>query len=165
MQIVDGFSTIDSVDEYVSRLDRIGAECGCAIQAFDARYVAGPRHVAAAIDHANQAVDHDDMIASDRTIEILCYAAGRRQIDRALEIGVRPGADPVPVVIVIDGDDEPRAAGQVREFVTDDSVLGVKRDPPLIREYYGITDAEVDATDASLEDLVIERVALLAIEK
>jgi KEOPS complex subunit Cgi121 len=44
-------------------------------------------------------------------------------------------------------------------------VLDLASDSELIREFFEVTDAEVAATDATLEDLVIERVSLLVVEK
>lgn len=163
MRVVEGRLAVDDVDALVSALGTIGEAHGCAVQAFDARYVAGRRHLEAAVDCATRAAERGDTIADDRAVEILCYAAGRRQIERALTMGVPD--DGGPVVVAIDGDDETGAAAAVRDLVAPGDVLGAGRDEGAIREFFGIADAEVGATDASLEALVIERVVLLTVEK
>lgn len=163
MKLVDGTATVDDVNAFMDQLETIGTDHGCAIQAFDARYIAGREHLRTAVTLASRAVDRDDMIAADHAMEILLYAAGRRQINRALTIGITTGDG--PVVIVIDGDDEPAAATAVRNLIEPKSVLGTRRDDELIAEYYDIPEAERAATDASLEDLVVERVALLTVDK
>lgn len=163
MRLVEGRAEIDDVDAFVDRLAATGDEHGSAVQGFDARYVAGRSHLEAAVDRANRAVARDDMIADDRAVEILLYAAGRRQIDQALELGVPDGGG--PVVIVIDGGDEAAAVAASHELIEPEEVLGTSRDEDWICAFFGITDAERGATEASLEDLVIERVSLLVIEK
>ena len=179
MIVAEGVADIADVDVFVAELDAIGEACGCAVTAFDARYVAGRRHLEAAVDRANRAFERDDAIADDRGIEILLYAAGRRQIQQALEMGVSEGRWPVVVVvdggtaIANDGDgtgsraggDEAEAVDRVYDLIEPADVLGAERDEGLIREFFGITETELGATDASLETLVVERVSLLAIDK
>ena len=163
MRLIEGTADVADVDAFVERLAAIGAEHGGAVQTFDARYVAGRKHLRVAVDRANRASERDDAIADDRAVEILCYAAARRQINRALEMGVSEGE--TPVVVVVDGGDEEGAAEAVRELIDLGDVLGSARDSGLIRDVFSITDVEVEATDASLEDLVIDRVSLLVVEK
>ena len=163
MRLVEGRATVEDVDVFVDELGSIGEEYDCAVQAFDARYAAGRRHLEAAVKRANRAFERDDAIADDRAVEILCYAAGRRQIRRAIEMGVGEGEN--AVAAVVDGEDEEGAVAAMREFLEPAEVVGSARDEERIREFFDVTDAEVEATDASLEDLVIERVALLVVEK
>ena len=166
MRLVEGIATIDDLDTFLGRLDAVGDEHGCTIQAFDARYVAGRRHLERALELADRAIERDDAIADDRAVEVLCYAAGRRQIDRALRMGVGEGETPVVVLVAADGEDgdETAAAATVRELLDPADTLG-EFDPETVREFFDVGDAETAATDASLEDLVIERVALLTVEK
>ena len=163
MIVVEGVADVAAVDDFVAEPDSIGEACDCAVTALDARYVAGRHHLEAAVERANRAFARDDAIADDRAIEVLLYAAGRRQIQQALEMGVSEGEG--PIVVVVDGDDEAGAAERVRTLVEPAAVIGVERDEELICEFFGITDAELGATDAPLEALVVERVSLLAIDK
>lgn len=163
MRVVEGVAVVDDVDAFVERLRAIGEEHGCAVTAVDARYVAGHPHLEAAVGRANRAFDRDDAIADDRAMEILLYAAGRRQIERALEMGVGDGRS--PVAVVVDGRDETAAAAAVADLIDEEPVVGQTRDEALIRDFYDIADTELAATDAPLVDLVVERVSLLAVEK
>ena len=171
MELVTGSASIEDVDGFLDELDRIGAETGCTVQAFDARYVAGPDHLRRAVELADRAIDRDDNVARDRKVEILLYAAGRRQIDRALEMGVGSGETPVVVAVVADPE-TPDPATRERQSVENIEGLsavdpgGVEYgDPDRIRGFFGIDDAELDATDADLSDLVVERVALLSVDR
>lgn len=166
MELVEGIATIDDLEPFLDRLGEVGDEHDCTIQAFDARYVAGRRHLERALELADRAIERDDAIADDRAVEVLCYAAGRRQINRALAMGVDEGETPVVVLIAAEGEegDEAAAASDVRELLDPADALG-EFDPDTVREFFDVGDAELAATDASLEDLVIERVALLTVEK
>lgn len=163
MKLVEGRADVDDVEAFIEALAAIGDESDAVVQAFDARYVAGRQHLEAAVRSARRAIDHDDAIADDPALEVLLYAAGRRQIDRALTVGVGEGEG--PVVVLVDGGEEAAAADAVRSRLEPADTLGVAREEAAIRRYYEIGATELNATGATLEDLVVERVALLAVEK
>ncbi|MEF8855988.1 MAG: KEOPS complex subunit Cgi121 [Haloplanus sp.] len=171
MELVEGIATIDDLEGFLDRLGEISDEHGCTIQAFDARYVAGRRHLERALELADRAIERDDAIADDRGVEVLCYAAGRRQINRALAMGVQEGETPAVVLVAVQdegeraGDgNETAAAEAIRALLKPADTLG-EFDPDTVRAFFEVGDDEVAATDAGLEDLVVERVALLTVEK
>ena len=90
MELVEATATVTDLDAFLDRLGAIGRDHGVTVQAFDARYVVGRDHLARAVALADRAIARDENIARERAVEILLYAAGRRQIDRALEMGVSP---------------------------------------------------------------------------
>ncbi len=156
----DRFGTVES---FVETLTSIGDTHGVTVQAFDARYVVSRRHLERALELADRERARGDGIARDRGVEMTLYAAGRRQIDRALEMGVSAGEP--PLVVAVDGPgDEAAAADAVREHLTPEPTLG-EYDDSRVRSFYDIGTAELDATDAGLEALVLERVALLVVER
>ncbi|MFC4986633.1 KEOPS complex subunit Cgi121 [Saliphagus infecundisoli] len=164
MELLPCRLSIDDLDRFVARLGEIGDTHGATIQAFDARYVAGEAHLRRAVELADRAIARKEAIARDRAVEILLYAAGRRQIDRALEMGVGEGE--CDAVVLIDGGDEVGALADLRgldAFVGDREAMG--GDEATIERFFEITAAERAATDAVFEDLVRERVALLVVEK
>ena len=210
VRLLTGTAEIGSVDGFLDELRAIETATACTVQAFDARYVASPEHLRRAVTLADRAIEREEAIARDRGIEITLYAAGRRQIDDALEIGVSEGTNAVAVVVAAepasargepdpgtaeqsDPDtaeqgatadeqvaatneqvataDEQTAAERVASLLTDTRHVDPETDelrasePERIRSYFGITDRELGATDASLAALVIERVALLTVEK
>lgn len=164
METTTGTAEIGNLDAFLDELDRIGRETDCAIQALDARYVAGPEQLERAAALANRSFERGENVARERSVEILLYAAGRRQINRAFEIGVSEGEH--AVVLVADGENEKRAIEALEKLLDGGGwTPGERADAELIASFYGITDAERAATDASLCDLVCERVALLEVEK
>jgi KEOPS complex subunit Cgi121 len=189
-----GGERFPDVGTFVDSLDAVGDAHGVTVQAFDARYVVSRRHLERAVELADRERGRGDAIVRDRGVEILLYAAGRRQIDRALELGVGEGETPA-VILVDDGVDdvdvadhndndvgddednrnvgdrndvvtpqETAAAAEVRELVAEDGTLG-DYDEGQVREFYGVGDRELSATTAGLEALVLERVALLVVDR
>ena len=169
MRLVEGTLTVADTGVLVERLGEVGNEHDCAVQAFDARLVAGREHLERALALADRAIERGENVARDRAVEILLYAAGRRQIDRALEMGIDEGEQSA-VVLVDAGDgggDETDAAAAVEAMVDEPTpAVGVEHaDEARLQAFFGVTDAERAATDAALADLVCERVALLDVEK
>ena len=177
MKLLEGVARVPDLDAFLAVLDDVAAGHGAAVQAFDARYVVDREHLERAVELANRAVERDDAIARDRSVEILLYAAGRRQIRRALAMGVSAGE--CPVVVVVDagparsGDDgdsgdksEARAVDDLRDRLdlTPEPTLG-DYDPERVRAFFDVGDAELGAVAGTLEDVVLERVALLDVEK
>ena len=175
MRAVEGTADIDDVGAFVEALGAIGDRHGVTVQAFDARYVVDRAHMELAVQLAARAHDRGDAIAEDFGVEMLLYAAGRRQINRALTMGVSEGSCPV-VVAVVDlereyshvrnepGDSTEAAADAVREHLDTNSTLG-EYDADRVRSFFDVTDTELTATAGGLPDAVRERVALLPVEK
>ena len=172
MEVVEGNITVEGIEWLLADLDTIGEAHGVAVQAIDARYVVDREHLERAAELADRAFERGDAIARERSVEILLDAAGTRQIDRALTLGLEAGTHPAVVVVhAPDGDggetgDEAAAAAAVRDLdaVEPGSTLGAY-DEDLVREWFEVGDAELAATDAGLAALVRERVALLTVEK
>jgi KEOPS complex subunit Cgi121 len=166
MRVVEGIAEVDDVDAFVGRLQDIGDEHGCAVVAIDARAVVDRAHLERAVEFADRARERGEAIADDHGIEILLYAAGRRQIRRALAMGVPEGESPVAVVVHdrTGTGDEDAAAAAVEDLLDPAETLGTY-DEERVREFFDIDDAELAATDATLSELVHERVALLTVEK
>ncbi len=167
MRLLEGTVRIDDLDAFLGTLDDVTEATGTTVQAFDADYVVSPGHLERALDRADRAIARGENVARERSVEVLCYAAGRRQINRALEMGVSEGENRVVVLVDDpngDGDAGQEAVEQLGEHVEAASVLG-DYDEATVRAFFEIDDAELDAVDGNLVDLVLERVALLDVEK
>lgn len=176
MKLVAGHVDVTDVDELVDSLSAIAIEHDCTVQAVDARYVAGRRHLARALELADRAIERGRAIARNRGVEVLLYVAATRQIERAFETGVSEGRS--PIVVLVDGDptvsatsrsnpdacDESGAASAIEELLDPAPFDDLAGDRQLIRDWFEIGDDEIAATECSLEALVCERVALLALE-
>ena len=167
MRLLDGTVTVDDLDAFLAVLDDAAEATGTTVQAFDADYVVCEAHLRRALDRADRAIARGENVARERAVELLCYAAGRRQINRALEMGVSEGENRVVVLVDSSAGDEGAEADAVamlRDHVDEQAVLG-EYDGATVRSFFDISDAELDAVDGDLPDLVLERVALLDVEK
>lgn len=168
MKLVEGIVEVGGdrfadVGAFVGALDEIGERHDVTVQAFDARYVVSKRHLERALELADRERARGEEIVRDRGVEMALYAAGRRQIDRAFEMGVSTGE--TPLVVAVDGPgEEPAAAEAIEALLLREATLG-EYDERRIRAFYDIGAAELDATDAGLEALVLERVALLVVDR
>lgn len=167
MELLEGSLTVADLDELLETLDEIADSTQTTVQAFHADYVVSEAHLARALARADRAIARGENVARDRSVEILCYAAGRRQINRALEMGVREGENRVVLLVDSSADDETaeqEAIERLREHIDEGAVLG-EYDEATVRSFFDIGDAELEAVDGTLADLVLERVALLDVEK
>ena len=181
VRLVVGTVAIDDLDAFLADCDAIAADTGAVVQAFDADLVVSATQLREAARLAARAVVRGEAVARDPGVEILLYAAGRRQIDRALELGVSEGERRVVVLVAdfggVPGADRSTAdlddavdgvrdlaVGSTDERVEDDA-LPVRFDEDRVREFYGVTDRELAATNGGVADAVRERVALLDVEK
>jgi len=162
MKVVEGEATIDDVDVFLDRIGAIGETHDATVQAFDARSVAGREHLELAARLAARARERGEAIADDPAVELLLYAAGRRQISRALAMGVSEGTCPVVVAVV--GGEEAAAADAVGELLAPAETLEPV-DSERVTELFDVDERELAATDGDLADLVRERVALLTVER
>ncbi len=174
MKLVEGIADVDDVDAFVERVAAVSGDHGVAVQVLDAGLVADAAHLRSAVGHANRSVERDENVADDRAVEILLYAAGRRQIREALAMGVTEGKTPA-VAVVDDGRLRPgepaepspaerRAAADIAKRLESATTLGTP-DEERLADFFAVGDVERSASAASLPELVRERVALLDVEK
>ncbi|MFC7325114.1 KEOPS complex subunit Cgi121 [Halorubrum rutilum] len=173
-RLVRGTVAIDDLDGFLARLDEIAADTGAVVQAFDAGLVVSDAHLDAATRLAARAIARGEAVARDPGVEVLLYAAGRRQIDRALTLGVAEG-DQRAVVLAADFGDVPGADRPAADLdAAERAIEGLTTvgadavtdfDADRVREFYDVTDRELAATAGDLADVVRERVALLDVEK
>lgn len=165
--IVGGKVEIKDVKAFIGKLTAIGKECGVTVQAVNADLAAGRGHIEFASDKAVEAFREKRNLARDLGMEIMLYLRGRRQIEKALELGIREGMNNVAIIIVGDepgcAEDKARAAlDRVDEKVVD---YDHRKDEALMR-LYDITPAEVEVVGKERIPLLVrERSALLEFEK
>jgi KEOPS complex subunit Cgi121 len=176
-RIVAGNVSISDVDDFLSGLKAIAHKYAVTIQAMDAELIAGEEHIKSAVEKAIRAMKRERGITSDLGLEILLYASGRRQIERALGMGVTEGKKNVAIVIVDErGDKDLEVVAEevkrkigieevpIRELESDLDYEGNKKE--RIKEFFSITEDEINAVgEKKLKMLVLERVALLDVLK
>jgi len=148
------------------------------VQFFDAELIAGWEHLYFAVLNALKAFESKLNISNSLAVEILLYASAQRQIKKAVELlGINSGSSNVAAVILAETESK---VNEILETVShlmpgerDDSVLELTREKfGGIKKLFSISEPELNAKLESrgmerkaLTDLVIEHVALLAIQR
>ncbi|DAC72863.1 MAG TPA: hypothetical protein DSN98_03045 [Thermoplasmata archaeon] len=171
--IIGTNGTIKNIDEFVQQLLLFSKKENLVLQAFDAAAIYGKDHLISATTHAQRAFEQKTNATNSLALEILLYAAGERQIHKAIKkIGIRKGKQNIAFVIVdelkrkADGKTYDTVIDKLlKEFhlTRDDKVLEGDRDT-LSR--FGLTDHEIRTMpESKYNDLILEKVAMVDVIK
>lgn len=145
--------------ELLSSLRRLQSSHDCIAQVLDADKVVSERHVDFAVEKALAAFALGKNIAKDPGVEILRYASGERQIERALNMGISDSTERIALVLIKRDGLWPDAS-ELAGIVEQDG-KGCSFQSRAVRETFNISEEEVEAVgEDRLEELVMERVAL-----
>ena len=162
IQILEGTVFIENKELFLKKIKEISTGKNLAIQAFDADKLAGKEHLTFAIEKALDSFKKGTNIANDLAKEIMLYAAGTRQINRAVKIGVHDGWNNIAIVAIGDMIDL-----SAFNEITQRNVLqysGSKKS--ALMDIFNITEIEIEAAGADkIPELVLERVALVDVMK
>lgn len=139
-------------DDMVRHFTSLGGE----VVIMDPMYVCGKDHVISAVRHAERSFEHGTNRSKTLLTEIILYAAGERQISKAMErMRPKPGCNEFALAL-LDVPDDMKL-----------SEIGMERDDSILDA--NDTKAEAIGLDRSfnipLEDLALEMVALLDLAK
>ena len=166
---------IKDVNGFLERVRREVREA--PVQFFDAKLIASQQHLYFAALNALKAFKKKANISSNLAVEALLYASAQRQIRKAVDtLGVKQDSSEVAVLIIAKNrqgtDDCSKVVSRLIPGERDDGVLELT-DIKIggIKKLFGISDLEIEAKlrrkgleREALVDLVIEHVALLAIQ-
>ncbi|MCD6457183.1 MAG: hypothetical protein J7K81_10430 [Methanophagales archaeon] len=180
-KIIAGKVRVSNVDDFLAVLKTIAHKYDVTIQAMNAELIAGEEHIKSAVKKALRAVGRNRNITNDPGLEILLYAAGRRQIERALAMGVSVSEGEKRVAIVIVDASARAQRGKDLEVVAEEvkRKIGIQEEPiselelkynedkkKEMKKFFDITEAELKAVgEKKLKMLVLERVAMLDVLK
>ncbi len=101
--VIGARGTIKNIDSFVQHLLVFSKQENLVIQAFDATVIYGKDHLISATTHAQRAFEQGRNATNSLALEILLYAAGERQIQKAIKkIGVKKGKQQIAFVITND---------------------------------------------------------------
>jgi tRNA threonylcarbamoyladenosine modification (KEOPS) complex Cgi121 subunit len=146
--------------DLVRTLRAIAQESNVLVGLFDARAIAGERHLLSAWAHLGRSRSRGEGRLRDRGAEFALYLAGDDQLPRALaKVGVTDATE--QVVVVAERPLEPTALLERFGLAADATAYPRALDAALL-ERLGITEVERASVPASAwEGLVLERVALV----
>ncbi len=161
IHILEGKASIDNVEDFLQKLKKISIEKNLTLQAFDADKIAGEEHIRFAVEKAINSFRTGTAIANDLSKEIMLYAAGTRQINRAVKLGIHKGENNIVLVAV--GNAKLSGFNEIRPA----PVLAYNQSKKeALMKAFRITNEELEAVgEEKLPELVIERVALVDVIK
>lgn len=157
---------VREIASFLSWLRDLSCRNEVVIVCFNADLMAGREHVVSAMTHAIRAKKNGTGISSSLEIEALLYAAGSRQCQEAIQFGVHQGSNNCYLCIYpINPQVWPMLSTVMAlspgnwEQMTDEKIN-------KLIALFGITSEEIAVTGLNrLKDLVLERVALLEVNK
>jgi KEOPS complex subunit Cgi121 len=165
--------TIKNVEKFVQKLTDFSKQENLIIQVFDATVVYGKDHLLSATIHAKRAFEQQTNATNSLALEILLYAAGERQIQKAIKkMGVKKGLHEFVFVLTDESDTDNQK--NVDEAVIQRLLQTFQqtRDETVIRgtketlKRYGITDKELSTVpEDKYGDLILEKIALVDVIK
>jgi KEOPS complex subunit Cgi121 len=167
-----GFKSVKLPDMEVF-LERIRKETpDCQVQVFDAKMIGGFDHLYFSVLNALKAFDSGNRISDTLAMEVLLYASGQHQIDKAIRlIGVKPDSSQIVVVALSRSRDAAvEAMNKISEIIRgeqcDDVIELTDEKFQKIKSAFNVSDAELEATlrrtrTEALTSILVERSALL----
>lgn len=169
LEITSGSINVNDVEMVVKTVKKVSDNQGVVSQIFDAERIAGREHLIHAIRLALIHLESGESFADSPDIELACWTAGTRQIDQALELsGIRGETKKAALVVVGSNKKEVKKAteelSQKLQIERDESVLDITPEKTeLLKEVFSISNAQL--ATAGLKELILERIALLSLEK
>jgi KEOPS complex subunit Cgi121 len=154
--LIFGRPKVRGKEAFLAALRKAQVESGCVIQAMDASLIVGESHATFAAEKAIRAFSEEKNVAKDLGLEILRYASGKRQISRALTMGVSEETERIALIVVENG-----TPPKISDIIEVDGE-GPCWSRAAVREAFEIGEAEIEAAgEERIPDLVLERVALM----
>jgi KEOPS complex subunit Cgi121 len=162
IRILEGAIFIEDIEMFLMKLKEKRNRKDTVILALDADKLAGEKHLMFAIEKAMNSFKTGRNIAKDPGKEIMLYAAGTRQINRAMKIGVHNGKNNIALIGI--GEDIDLSAF---DEIVQGNVLQYDRSKNrMLMDFFKITHEEIKAVgEDKIPELVLERVALVDVMK
>ncbi|HJJ46919.1 MAG TPA: KEOPS complex subunit Cgi121 [Methanocorpusculum sp.] len=158
MRIFTGKITVENVPASLKIMNDIADRTDATIVLVDAAKIAGKKHIENAVMHAKRSFEEENAIARTLAMEILVYISGQHQCSRASKLGLHEGEN--HVYIIIEGGNEEKAEAEVKKYI--EKTSEPKIDINSLMKQFKISEEELEVVGESrIEDLVIERVALI----
>lgn len=172
IEVVCASGFISDVDIFIRNLSEFSNEEDLVVQVFDATAIYSKDHLLSATIHARRAFQQGTNSTESLALEILLYAAGERQIEKAIrKIGVQKGTQQMVFLltntcskkkITIDKTVKKRL---LRKFELTPEKKTCKGNRETLKRF-GITDRELSTIPKDcFGEIILEKVALVDIIK
>ncbi len=171
--IVGAQGWIENVESLILQVLSFSKKENLVVQAFDATAIYSTDHLISATEHARRAFQQGTNATNSLALEILLYAAGERQIEKALKkIGIKKGQQKIAFVLTdaLNGKKSASIGEAMKKKLL--RTLHLQSDTTVIRgngetlKRFGITEKELSTIPEShYGDLILEKIALVDIIK
>lgn len=167
--VAGGFIEISDVEEIIEKVREVDEKYGTISQIFDAKTIAGKNHIHHASKLALESLENGRAFAKSSSIELTCWVAGMRQINKSLErVGVKEDSNEIAIVTI--GEKKVEANEAQDELIQD---MGVEKNEQVLEvdeekkenlmEIYSISEKQLE--NMPIEKMIMEKVALLSLEQ
>lgn len=157
---------IDDVEGFLAQVRKVAEDHAVSIVLLDADSLVGAAHVRSALCHAFRAWREMTRISNSLEMEVLLYAAGSRQCSVAMRFGVHQGWNRMYLCICPPDHRAWERLQTVVSEVQEDWELIDDEKSARLAELFSITKEEIAVVGRDrLQDLVLERVALLEVNR
>jgi KEOPS complex subunit Cgi121 len=173
IKVIGARGSIADVDLFLQKLIEFATKEQLVVQALNADMIYGKEHLLSATEHALRSWAQGTNATNSLTLEILLYAAGERQIQKAIrKMGVRTGKQSIALLLV-DMKKQKRNRKAYDSVIdkllctfhltSDDKVLEGNNDT---LKHFGITAEELQTVPKTMYgELILERVAMVDVLK
>ncbi len=171
--IVGAHGCIQNVESFVGQVLSFSKTENLVVQAFDATAVYSPDHLISATEHAKRAFQQGTNATNSLALEILLYASGERQIEKALKkIGIKKGQQRIAFVLTDGQNGKSKASSGealqkklLRALHLQSDETAIRGDKETLRRF-GITEKELSTIpESQYGDLILEKIALVDVIK
>ncbi|MBS3815507.1 MAG: hypothetical protein KGY45_02965 [Hadesarchaea archaeon] len=166
--ITSGKTKLSEIEDTIKKIKEISESHNVTSQVFDAECIAGKKHIIHSTRLALKAIESGNNFAESPDIELACWISGTRQINKALKnVGIREDTEKITLITIGISENEVKAANREisneLEVSEDESVLEITPEKvETLKKLFSLKEKEIKV--ASLEDLILERIALLSLE-
>ncbi len=169
VKIFGGHVEIEDIEKIIKKIEKIDQRNKTISQLFDANKIAGKDHLLHSAKLALEALERKRSFADNPRIELTCWTAGMRQINKSLDkVGINKDSRKVACVII--GESSTAVEKSEKEIIEKmgidrkNKVLMITEEKiDLLRKAYSISSKQVQVS--SVQDVIKEKVSLLSLEQ
>lgn len=168
VEISGGRTELGDVEKTIEEIEKIDRAEATTSQIFDARRIAGKQHLIHASKLALEARERGKSFADSPKIELTCWTAALRQIDKAIDrVGVKTGSNEIAIMTI--GENKTRVKEANKRI---HRALGIERDDKVfeiddekvenLKEAFNISQKQEEIS--SPKNIILEKIGLLSLK-
>ncbi|KXA95142.1 hypothetical protein AKJ65_02455 [candidate division MSBL1 archaeon SCGC-AAA259E19] len=168
LKVSGGHGELDEIEEAIKKVEKIDRAEGTTSQIFNARRIAEKQHLIHASKLALEAWEKGKSFANSLRIELTCWTAALRQIDKAIDrVGVKENSKEFASLTV--GKNKQKVEkvnstiNRVLEIEPDDKILKINKEKvENLKKAFDISPKQL--INFSPKEAILEKIALLSLE-